>query len=192
MAVFKSADKIALHFSRCVNRDETGGRWMVQTLPLIVNEEEQFIFDDRSPERASEHVPAHRRGGNWRRVGVDLIFPLVGIQNVIPEKLPDVAMKSVGAGFDGSALTMPPMKFPNSAGALLLMRLNSWIASGEGVKPRRLSDTSLLSKPSRRKLLDCSRLPLINGRSQLFTLSPLLKLLASGWIAPGENSVSST
>ena len=31
------------------------------------------------------------------------------------------------------ALTTPPMKLPNSAGALLVIRLNSSIASGEGV-----------------------------------------------------------
>src|ERR1700686_3330850 len=30
------------------------------------------------------------------------------------------------------ALIMPPSKLPNSAGALLVMRLNSWIASGAG------------------------------------------------------------
>ena len=42
------------------------------------------------------------------------------------------------------------------------------MASGEGVKPRRLSDVWLLSMPSSRKLLACSRLRL--GADQPFAL----------------------
>src|ERR1700748_480221 len=59
------------------------------------------------------------------------------------------------------ALTMPPIKLPNSADALFVMRLNAWMASGDGVKPRLFSDVWLLSMPSRMKLFDCSRFPLI-------------------------------
>src|ERR1700733_761381 len=78
------------------------------------------------------------------------------------------------------ALTMPPMKLPNSADALFVMRLNSWMESGVGVKDSRLSEVWLLSIPSRMKLLDCSRFPLMNGRAPLFVLSPLLNCELSG------------
>src|SRR5213080_1898254 len=90
------------------------------------------------------------------------------------------------------ALTIPPSKFPNSAEALLVIRLNSSMASGAGVYPSRLSETWLLSIPSSRKLLDCSRLPLIRGRPPLAVLSPLLKLLGSVVTAPGASNVNST
>src|SRR6266478_4344194 len=90
------------------------------------------------------------------------------------------------------ALTIPPWKLPNSADAFWVIRLNSWIASGTGVYPRRLSETWLLSMPSRTKLLDCSRLPLMNGLPPLATLSPVLKLEGLGVTAPGESSVNCT
>ena len=41
--------------------------------------------------------------GIGARVGLKLFAQLVGIQDVIPEKFPDIAVKTVGAGLDGGA-----------------------------------------------------------------------------------------
>src|SRR5207302_8844334 len=89
-------------------------------------------------------------------------------------------------------LTIPPWKLPNSAEALLVIRLNSWMASGAGVYPSKLSDTWLLSIPSKIKLLACSRLPLMYGLAPLAVLSPLLKFVGSGDTEPGDRRVTST
>src|SRR5882724_13095824 len=88
------------------------------------------------------------------------------------------------------ALTIPPSKFPNSAEALFVIRLNSSIASGAGVYPSKLSDTWLLSMPSSKKLFDCSRFPLMYGLLPLAVLSPPLNPSGFGVTAPGESSVN--
>src|SRR5215469_8129138 len=73
---------------------------MVEPLALVVYEEKEFVLDHRTTQRSPEHVPTHRRSRERRSIRIDLVFPLVGIQPVIPEELPDVAVKTVGAGLD--------------------------------------------------------------------------------------------
>ncbi len=74
---------------------------MVESLPLIVNEEEELVLQHWSAKRSPKHVPAQRCATNRWRTWIDLVFPLVGVQFVIPEKLPDIAVKSVGSGLEG-------------------------------------------------------------------------------------------
>ena|SRR5260370_32185124 len=73
---------------------------MVEPLALVVYEEKEFVLADRTTQRSPEHVPAHRRSRERRSIRIDLVSPLVGIQHVIPEELPDVTVKTVGAGLD--------------------------------------------------------------------------------------------
>src|SRR6266849_4237749 len=93
--------KVAGLFCGCVHRYETACGRMVESLPLIVNEEEEFVLEDRSTEGSSKHVPAQRCASDRRRAGIDLVFPLVGVQLVIAEEFPDIAVKRIGARLEG-------------------------------------------------------------------------------------------
>src|SRR3974390_877503 len=90
-------------FSGSVDRYETGGARMVETLPLIIHEEEQLVLDHRATQGSTKHVPAQGRAGKWRGARIDLIFPAIGIQYVIPKIFPDVAVKAVGPRLEGYA-----------------------------------------------------------------------------------------
>src|SRR5256885_1920170 len=75
---------------------------MVKPLPLIVHKEEQLVFLDRSAESSAVHVPTERVARNLRS-WINFVFPLVGVELVVPEKFPYIAVKGVGAGFEGCA-----------------------------------------------------------------------------------------
>src|SRR5882762_1029508 len=75
---------------------------MVKPLPLIVHKEEQLVFLDRSAESSAVHVPTELVARNLRS-WINFVFPLVGVELVVPEKLPYIAVKRVGAGFEGCA-----------------------------------------------------------------------------------------
>ena len=66
---------------------------MVEPLPLVVDEEEQLFPVDRATEGSPEHVPTKRCAGNRWRARIDLILPLVGVQDVVAKKFPHVAVK---------------------------------------------------------------------------------------------------
>ena len=76
---------------------------MVEALPLIVNKEEEFVLDDRATKSAAKHIPAKTRTGESRIIWIDLVFPTVGVQYVVPEKFPDVAVKTVRTRLEGCA-----------------------------------------------------------------------------------------
>ena len=65
---------------------------------MKVSEEEELVPDDRSAKSAAEHVPA--QFGLGKRWVHQIVRPAVGIQNVIAEKLPNIAMVFVRARFD--------------------------------------------------------------------------------------------
>src|SRR3984885_9329406 len=73
---------------------------MVETLPLIIHKEEQLVFPDRAAKRAAKHVPTQSRPGQEIPWPVELVLPLVGIEFVVTEELPDVSMETVGARLD--------------------------------------------------------------------------------------------
>src|ERR1700722_240835 len=74
---------------------------MIETLPLIVGEKEQLVFPHRTTEGAAEHVPAQAAAGQEVSWSVELVLPLVGVENVVAEELPRGAMELIGARFDG-------------------------------------------------------------------------------------------
>ena len=88
------------------------------------------------------------------------IFPFVSVEEVIAEVLEYISVITVGTGLncgvDDSAVVVAKL-----GRSVLRNDIKLPIASGEGVKPRRLSEAWLLSMPSNRKLLACSRFPLI-------------------------------
>ena len=62
----------------------------------------------------------------------DCSAPAVRVQNIIAEILPDIAMEAVGSRLDGG-VDDAALKIAELGGALLVIRLNSSIASGAGV-----------------------------------------------------------
>ena len=66
---------------------------------MIIKKEEQLVLDDGTADRAAKHVPSKLSLGQT----VEIILPAVGIQLVVAEVLPDVAVVLVGSGLDGSA-----------------------------------------------------------------------------------------
>src|SRR5215471_11014998 len=167
---------------------------MIQTSSLVVAEEEQLVLDDRPANRASEHVPTQLRCCNHpiRSPYSQTVLPLIRVEDVVAEVLEGVAMERIRARLDrrvdDAALVVSEFR-----GRILSNQIEFLIASGDGVRPRRFSETWLLSSPSSRKLLACSRFPLIYGRpppSAVF--EPRFKLLVSTVTAPGERSVNCT
>ena len=136
---------------------------MVKALALIIHEKEQLVFPDRAAK-----VPPNmfqRRAARGRKLpGPSNLFShWLALRTLLRKNsqtspwnwlVPDLI----------EALMIPPAKLPNSAGAFDVIRLNSWMASGEGVKPNWFSEVWLLSIPSRMKLSDCSRCPSMDGR----------------------------
>src|SRR5512146_474541 len=85
--------------------EERSGGWVVETLSLVVKEEEELVLDYGAADSAAEHVPAQRRTVD-SGVG-EIIFPAVGVQHIVAEILPQVAMESVGPRLDGGADNAP-------------------------------------------------------------------------------------
>ena len=83
----------------------TGG--VVESLSLIIKEEEQFVLHNRAADSTAEHVPAQLVS----RSSVKSIFPRVRVEFVIPEIFPEVTVETVRAGLNGgtndSALKIP-------------------------------------------------------------------------------------
>src|SRR5205823_14527436 len=79
-----------------------GGRRMIKSLALVIGKKEQLVLYDRSTDSTTEHVPAEL----WLRhdVGrIKTVFPLIGIQLVVAEKLENVTVQAISAGLDGGA-----------------------------------------------------------------------------------------
>ena len=75
--------------------ERTGTEAVDLASPLVGTEEEETIFQDRSADRAAELILLHRR----TRVALGLQKDVVGVENIVAEKLPDGAVKLIGAGF---------------------------------------------------------------------------------------------
>ena len=69
---------------------------MIKSLPLIVGEEEQLIFDDRSADRSAEHVPTHGRSCDV----LPIIRPTVRVEHVVAEELKQIAVELICPGLD--------------------------------------------------------------------------------------------
>ena len=52
--------KVARALCRRKNADWLGRGGMVKALPLVVEEEEQLVLDDRAADGAAEHIPAQQ------------------------------------------------------------------------------------------------------------------------------------
>ena len=70
---------------------------------LVISEKEQFVPDDGSTRRAAEYIPPQLRRGQPTRNSRDerTVLPLVGVEEIITQKLKNIAVKFVGARFDG-------------------------------------------------------------------------------------------
>src|SRR5260370_27151162 len=87
---------------------------MIEPLYLIIKEEEQLVLHYRAANCAAEHVPAKCRPGKrlaLRRDPFESVFPLVRVQLVIAEVLPQITVETVGTrldcGTDNAALKIP-------------------------------------------------------------------------------------
>ena len=83
--------KIPSPFSGSEHIKCLGGRRVVETLSLIIKEEEQLILDYRAPDCAAEHIPAKRRLRQGLTVCIDPfepVLPLIRVQLVVAEVLP--------------------------------------------------------------------------------------------------------
>src|SRR5215472_3202645 len=74
-------------------------RWVIETLPLVIEKEEHLVLDDWSTNGAAIHIPAK----GYSRRSSEIVFPAVGVQLVIAEVLPYIAMKIVSARLDRGA-----------------------------------------------------------------------------------------
>ena len=72
---------------------------MVKALRLIIKKEEQLILLDGATDCASKHIPTELVF--WQTS--EIVLPTIGIQNVVAEELPDIAVELVGSGLEGSA-----------------------------------------------------------------------------------------
>src|SRR6266404_2912777 len=103
---------------------------MVKTLSLVVDKEEQLIFDDRSAESSSEHIPTQLVAGR----ATEIIGPAVRVQFVVANEFPDVPMVAIrtrlGAYADDSALEVSEL-----GGSII----GDQIEFLDGVRSRRVS-----------------------------------------------------
>ena len=76
--------KIALPLLCSEDVEELRGRGVVESLALIVKEEEQLVLDNRTADRATEHIPAQL----VCRRRIESIFPGIRVQLVIAKILP--------------------------------------------------------------------------------------------------------
>src|SRR5882762_3953421 len=93
---------------------------MVETSTLKVTKEEQLVLNDWPADGTAIQIPAQL--GCWkdtlRRTFAQAVLPLIGVENVVPEELENVAVKAVGAGFDGGVHD-PALKVPEFSGGVL-------------------------------------------------------------------------
>src|SRR5215467_10389762 len=79
---------------------------MIESLALVIKEEEQFVLHDGAADGSPEHVPPQRRPGERLAILInplEAVLPLIGVQLVIAEVFEDVAMETIGPRFDGCA-----------------------------------------------------------------------------------------
>src|SRR6266849_3607297 len=69
---------------------------VIETLPLVIKEEEELVLEYRATYGASKHVPA--QGGSLS--APKSIFPGIRVQLVIAEVLPQITVETVGTRFD--------------------------------------------------------------------------------------------
>src|ERR1700722_17787499 len=74
---------------------------MVETLPLIVDEKEEFVFPNWAAEGGTKHVPTQSLPGQFIARAKEFVFPLVGIEDIIAEELPDITVVLIGPRLDG-------------------------------------------------------------------------------------------
>src|SRR5262249_30419630 len=84
--------EVSSHLGWRIYGDEARSWRVIEALSLIVDEEEQLVLEDRSAQRAAEHIPAQGVARQWGGVRVDLVFPLISIQLVVAEEFPDIAV----------------------------------------------------------------------------------------------------
>src|SRR6202789_4744136 len=91
--------KVAATLSRRKHVIETRRAWEIKSLILKISKEEQFVLDDRSAKGAAKHIPA--QFGLSNHGNRHIIRPALRIEDVVAEKLPNIAMVLVCARFDG-------------------------------------------------------------------------------------------
>src|SRR5215469_9972891 len=111
---------------------------MVETLTLVVGEKEKLVFDDWPADATTEHVPAQLWFREFIARSAEFIFPLVGVQHIVAEVLPNIAMEPVGSRFDGG-VDDSPLEVAELCGCVardqveLLDRVRSWCVPKEVV-----------------------------------------------------------
>src|SRR5439155_12734176 len=76
----------------------------IETLALVVNEEKELVLEDWTAQGSTKHIPAQFR--LWKRVpgpssiSMKIIGPTVGIEFIVPEKLPNISVVAIGTGLD--------------------------------------------------------------------------------------------
>ena len=112
---------------------------------LVIAEEEELVLQDGSAQSATKLLSVEGQRGATEVVGIGVDMPVASEQEARTVNL-------VGSRLDGGRTPAPPAR-PNSARALLVLTRNSCIASTGGKKLIELASDSLLSTPSRMKLL---------------------------------------
>src|SRR5262249_24096839 len=106
--------EVTLPFRWSEEREWAAGSGVVKTLPLIIDEKEQFVLHDRTAERASKHVPAECGLGK----SLKIIGPVTGVKEIVSEELEDVAVIVICAGLDRST-NDAALKIPELSGSVL-------------------------------------------------------------------------
>ncbi len=77
-----------------VGDDALLGKWLAQPEPLVGEEEECLVFEDRAAEHTAKVILPLLR----LRQTIEVHKPVLGVQNAIPEILEQCAVKSIGSG----------------------------------------------------------------------------------------------
>src|SRR5205807_1962833 len=97
--------EVTVSFLGCEDSEELGGCGMIETLSLVIEEEEQLVFHNWAADRATKHVPAQRCSLHlWDG---EVVFPTVRVQLVVAEEFPQVAMELVGTRLNARADDAP-------------------------------------------------------------------------------------
>src|SRR5579859_81589 len=80
---------------------------MIEALALVIRKKEQLVFPNRAAYGATKHVPTESCTRQVFARTVEFVFPLVGIEFVVAEELPDSSMETVRARLDGSVDDAP-------------------------------------------------------------------------------------
>ena len=76
----------------------------VETRTLIVDKKEQFVLLDRTADSPAEFIPAQFGRcavDGW--IGTEVPGPFIGIEEVVAQKLEEVAVELVGTGLGADA-----------------------------------------------------------------------------------------